>query len=295
VEFKAQTIWIQFAVAFGVSGLLLTVVFWSWHPPVGIYIGILALLGVCVPLIRGDKVGPREKALWTAVMFMLVLFEIKSIYQDRNEHDKQQAEARKEQLKGFETIGDGIQAAITKSDEQFAATMRSTDVLIANSRQNLDEIIGGTSYIVVTPILVPINGENEFRLGAHVIGEHRVSDARISLQDLPQPKVDPSQDFQNVVQGKKELVIFNGVVDPFSMQTLNRTILPSSAEVSSYGVSVYARNGSTMELLYVRFNSEMKRWEYSWMIGRVIRAKTKFTTKLINKQDWTVDVPFQIR
>ena len=78
---------------------------WSWYPPVGVFIGILALLGVIVPLLRDlGKIGPRERAVWTAVMFALVLLEMKSIYQDRDVHDREQKTARKEQLDQFSKI-----------------------------------------------------------------------------------------------------------------------------------------------------------------------------------------------
>jgi len=50
---------------------------WLWHPPIGVWIGILGLLGVIVPLIRDlTKIGRREKAAWTFVMFALLLLEI---------------------------------------------------------------------------------------------------------------------------------------------------------------------------------------------------------------------------
>jgi hypothetical protein len=87
---------------------------WQSYPPVGIYIAILGLFGVLVPLLRDiSKIGRREKAAWTALMFILLGLEIKSLYQDRNAHDFQQAEARKEQLREFSVIADGINTSIS--------------------------------------------------------------------------------------------------------------------------------------------------------------------------------------
>jgi hypothetical protein len=109
---------------------------WSWHPPVGIYISILALLGVLVPLFRDwGEIGKREKAVWTAVMFLLVILEIKSIYQDRNEHDREQADARKEQLANFGTIANGINNSITASQTQFQATMDRLQTAVKSSEE----------------------------------------------------------------------------------------------------------------------------------------------------------------
>ncbi len=109
---------------------------WSWHPPVGVYISILAVLGVLVPLFRDwGEIGKREKALWTAVMFLLVILEIKSIYQDRNEHDREQAEAQKEQLANFHTIANGINSSITASQSQFQVTMDRLQTAVKSSEE----------------------------------------------------------------------------------------------------------------------------------------------------------------
>jgi hypothetical protein len=37
---------------------------WVWHPPVGVFIGVLAVLWVIVPLYRDlGKIGKLEKAV----------------------------------------------------------------------------------------------------------------------------------------------------------------------------------------------------------------------------------------
>jgi hypothetical protein len=84
---------------------------WQWHPLVGVCIAALGLLGVLVPLIR-EKIGRREKAAWTLLLLALLLYEIKSVYQDRNEHDREQAALRTEQLAEFNRIADGMERSI---------------------------------------------------------------------------------------------------------------------------------------------------------------------------------------
>ena len=120
---------------------------WSLHPPVGVYIAILALLGVIVPLVRDiTKIGKREKALWTLIMFVLVLLEIKSIYQDRNEHEAQAAQDRTEQIEHFEKIASGIDATIANSDQQFQATMSRSGVILGGVTENLRTLTGNDSF-----------------------------------------------------------------------------------------------------------------------------------------------------
>jgi hypothetical protein len=103
---------------------------WAWHPPVGVWIGILGFLGVLVALIRDlSKIGRREKAAWVFVMFALLMLEIKSVYQDRNEHDQQQEEAREKEERSFRVIADGITGAMERSDQNFQATMQQSGLL----------------------------------------------------------------------------------------------------------------------------------------------------------------------
>jgi hypothetical protein len=116
---------------------------WAWHPPVGVYIGILGFLGVLAALIRDPtKIGRREKAAWVFVMFTLLLLEIKSVYQDRNEHDKEQAEARRRETDSFATIAEGINHTIEMSAQQFDATMKRSDSVISLQRQSLNDLAG---------------------------------------------------------------------------------------------------------------------------------------------------------
>jgi hypothetical protein len=115
---------------------------WAWYPPIGVYIAVLAFLGVLVPFFRDiSKIGKREKAVWTAIMFLLVFLEIKSIYQDRNTHENEQSNAREEQLKEFQTIADGIDRSLINSQQQFNATMGRINTTLATSERTLRNTI----------------------------------------------------------------------------------------------------------------------------------------------------------
>jgi hypothetical protein len=131
----------------------------QWYPPVGVFIAILAFLGVLVPLFRDlSKIGKREKAIWTAIVFALVLLEIRSIYLDRADHDQKESDARKVQLEGFETIGNGIKEAIDKSDRNFSTTMVKENAVLDTtkeiaevSQRNLASISGKDSFPCIVP------------------------------------------------------------------------------------------------------------------------------------------------
>ena len=124
---------------------------WAWHPPVGVWIGILGFLGVLVALIRDlTRIGRREKAAWVFVMFALLMLEIKSVYQDRNEHDQQQAEAREREANSFESIAEGIEGAIRQSQLDFEATMRKSDAIMGRVGDSIKSQTGGDSFAYIT-------------------------------------------------------------------------------------------------------------------------------------------------
>jgi hypothetical protein len=112
---------------------------WEWHPPVGVYIGILGLLAVVVPLVR-EKAGKKERAAWTALMFTLLLLEIKSIYQDRDEHQQQFASTLAAMKQVFNEITGGDSYVYFKIDDKL-------DVVYGPSETEVEDIPKGYLYI----------------------------------------------------------------------------------------------------------------------------------------------------
>jgi hypothetical protein len=110
----------------------------DWNPPVGVFIAILGLLGVIVPLIRPlETMGKREKAIWTCIAFVLLVVELRIIYQDRAHHDKDQAEARAQEERNFKTIANGLQQSINQSKEDFDTTIGKIKPILEASETTL--------------------------------------------------------------------------------------------------------------------------------------------------------------
>ena len=120
---------------------------WQWHPPIGVFIALLAVVGVLVPWFRGGETGRGEKAFWTFLMFLFVGLEIRTIYLDQTQHDREQALARCQQLESFQRIANGIDTAISNSSAQFEATM-------SKFKETINNETGGDSYVVFTPGLI---------------------------------------------------------------------------------------------------------------------------------------------
>ena len=145
------------------------------------FISILAVLGVLVPLFRSwEKIGRGEKAIWTLLMFLFVGLEIRTLYLDRDEHDRDQAQARCEQLESFKQIATTLGTAITTSQTQFNATMEkfSSDELIR--QQQFDATMRAFSHTEST---------NQVRFDKLINHEEKIAD---SLNGALSPGNDPA-------------------------------------------------------------------------------------------------------
>jgi len=95
-------------------------------------------------------------------MFALLLLELKSVYQERNEHDRDQASARAQETENFRKIATSLQTAIEENErefnriinqqsDQFDSTMRETRLVLQSSNQSLNVMTGSGSYFYLMP------------------------------------------------------------------------------------------------------------------------------------------------
>ena len=118
-----------------------------WHLSIGMFIGVLGFLGVVVPLAR-ERMGRKEKAMWTAMLAVLLYFELRSIHLDQVQHDREQAFAHCEQLQSFNQIATALSTSIKDSQQQFDATMGKINGVA-------DNLSGGRSFAYMVPEPVP--------------------------------------------------------------------------------------------------------------------------------------------
>jgi hypothetical protein len=160
---------------------------WSWYPPVGVFIAILGLLGVIVPLVR-EHIGRREKAIWTVVMFALVLLEIRSIYLDRAAHEQSENEARQLQLDNFNQIGQGIRESISKSDEHFDESLKESARQFSTTVGRIEEsakiTTGGDSYCIAIFNYRSSEDQNDGYLLVYQVGNYPLHDVNMRIVDL---------------------------------------------------------------------------------------------------------------
>jgi hypothetical protein len=155
---------------------------WQWHPPVGSWIAVLAFLGVVVPwLFRPpEEMGRGEKAIWTLLMLAFFGLELRTLYLDRDEHDREQAHAECEQLERFGKIADKLEDSIAASRQQFGATM---------NQFTLDEQARQKEFDATMRAFSHTESANQVRFDKLINHEEQIAD---SLNGVLSPGNDPT-------------------------------------------------------------------------------------------------------
>jgi hypothetical protein len=233
----------------------LLVKMWGWYPPVGVFIGVLGLLGIVVPLFRDiAKIGKWERALWTFVFFALVLLELRSIYHDRDKHDEEQAKASAEQLEGFQKVGKDIERAIAESNRNFNTTIGRTNAILEN-------ITGGISF----PYAVPQVAVVPMPLIVWDKGNNQLSGVSIKIGRMSDPIPKWGNDLLSP--------IFLGTIAPHDSSPvpgyrLTPTI-DSSSQEDQYWIWLSAQNGTVYETLSFRKSKRDARyWAFKLRVDR---------------------------
>jgi hypothetical protein len=257
---------------------------WEWHPPVGAFIAILAVLGVLVPLFREwGKIRKLEKALWTVLMFALVGLELRTLYLDRDEHDREQAHERCTQKQSFEAIASGLETSIRNSEGQYASTvshvddvLKTTQAVAGLAKTDLANITGGDAFAYVYPSR-PEEGNDLVTLNVHNDGAQVLSGVVVTIRRVisgsPEPEVgDNSIEFE----GKPAINI--GSLAPHEGRLVpGETFRPITGVDGTgiYHVWVNAQNPGTSENLYFRRSKNGLGWSYMLKAWKVATGKKK--------------------
>ena len=262
------------------------------HPPVGIFIGLLGLLGVVVPLVRKlETMGRWEKAGWTLIMFVLMGLELRSIDRDRADNEMKQAAARTELLTNFQKIANGITSEITTSKTGFDATMKRSDTILNGIDENIKIANGGDSYAYV--VMSPINGGFD----VYVIqdGNYHLLDAVVSVIDLD--KFEAAVKTGQIFDRRRYEVVNTSMPLLYRGRALVVGTLPlDGGDYKRYNSTIFARNGVFSEL------SRLKRVGDTWKSAFVVsvsyyngkkgiaceKIDKEFPHELVeNDKDWT--------
>jgi hypothetical protein len=108
--------------------VLICVVFWAHLPPPGWSVAILAFAAAAMS-VHGDIRG-WQKAVWMALLGILLIVELRSISRERAESQKQFDDARKQLNIDFAATAFGLQTAING----IQTTLRTADQTLQQTR-----------------------------------------------------------------------------------------------------------------------------------------------------------------
>jgi hypothetical protein len=130
---------------------------WQWHPPVGILVALLGVIGVLVPWLRDPK-HKHERAFWAFAMIALTAVELWSIRRDQIERNEAQTAALCGEKQQFQGVLSGLQSGIETSRQQYASTIQQVNSallqargLSRSARNALYAVTGGDSFASITP------------------------------------------------------------------------------------------------------------------------------------------------
>ena len=273
---------------------------WQLHPPVGTYIAILALLGVLVPLFREwGKIGPREKAVWSTAMFALLLLELRTLYLDRDEHDRQQEYAQCQQLHSFQAIADTLKTSIGIAQGQYRTTIKHVDGVLKTTQEvagvakkNLDAVTGGDSFGYVIPsrtergaqiaMLVHNDGNQPLMVQVRLLHLYNTCATWGELTDC-------AEHFDT-----QTLFLDVGAVAPHTRTRVPFSLPPPPPQGDLYMIQVKGQNGTAIEHIWLRPSSAESGTAYRFQVEWPVTGKSKkgdrlaagVMVRMLMKKDW---------
>ena len=232
---------------------------WSTHhPPIGTFIALLALIGVLIPWFRvQDKIKHLERVVWILLMCALAIFEIRTLYSDRREHDEDDAYRTCIDLNRYKEVTNRVQTAIDNGRNQFQATMRQEKGILSLTKENVENMIGvGTFPYIVPQTFAGVTEAIPLYMWAH--GNHLLNGVTYTIRKFEESGL------------VKYPPVDVGVLHPGWGRELKTTITPKPGKdgTDGYMIDIYTQSGSFQESLGFRRSTRGNvPWAYRYMVS----------------------------
>ncbi len=179
-------------------------------------------------------------------MFLFVGLELRTIYLDAAQHDREQALARCQQLESFQKIAGTLEQAIAQSQKQFAVTMGEEGKIFGTARSNLDAVTGGDTFVEFD--VAPNMGQGNpptYPMSVFIVGKYPIRNLAAEIQ-----KVEPQRDEASIYRQ----------IQSMHMLPISGDVLPGAHFVSErlgvgkYGIGIWAANGVSNEELELKLD-----------------------------------------
>jgi hypothetical protein len=217
------------------------------RPPIGVYIAVLAALAVVVTIWPPES--NLGKAAWLAAFFALTGLEIATLYQERTENQKQQAEARRKEAEAFQSIADGITASMTSNQSAFDATMRRMRGLAQLSKEDISEATGEDSFCYVD---MGGWGSSQGVLIANIVqkGRYPLSHVDVAITDLE--ALHEALKSGNIGDARRGFPTIDFLTRVSLWRPLATYSIDATVDSRSFNIEMFARNGAFTELFRIR-------------------------------------------
>jgi len=242
------------------------------HPPVGLYIGVLAFVAAIVTIWPPER--PWSKAVWLLVFGAFLVLEITTLYQQRHDDEVTADANRKNEDDRFANVLDQNQA-------DFAATMSDMESVLSKQDKTLLQTMGGPAFPLFLPVYPAVSSPSGIVLPVKVINS-------VSTRGTPQrplPLVDVSVDISIEPRNGNIQEAANSM---FHSPHYNLgTILPGVFETTiqllpgrSYNLIITTRRGFFREMINLE-SGQITNW---CMYQRIERSRT-IEERLVDRGD----------
>lgn len=240
--------WVQRTLQFivGVGSI------WYWfHIPLpGKALLVLTIVAIIMSL---TEITTFQRLVWLFLVIALAFLENKAIDKDRSDFVVTQQKFSNDQKQHFDDIGAGIKLSIQQSQDQFQATMKSTDALLTESKENIDAITGGKTFCYVSALTV---GQDEAALAIATVGTSPLHDVNIDAVDL---------DMERDLMAKNQPLTF----DTIQHFTTSYPAIPFLASTSAHWLTKMSLSAVEKRNLHFTFFSMNGVWGETLNLRRV--------------------------
>jgi hypothetical protein len=237
---------------------------WPLIPTTAIgFLGFLAVV-VAVRAVTPEHFSWGERIVYILIAFALFAVEMRAIYKDRDEHDREQAAIRTSEDDARRKETDAF-AELIKEGRGLLSSVKEIDAL---AKKSLEDITGGKSFAIITPQVW--TAETTIPLSIRNFGEQTLTGVEVTIygeQENPDKYfVDP-------------IVIKVGTLHGGAMRLLKETIVPRDGHRNSYQLHISAQNFTVVEYLTFRRGKKLP-WDFSYQVTRqFVKSRTKKETK----------------
>jgi hypothetical protein len=182
------------------------------------------------------------------------------------------------------------QNELTMTQGQLAAANAKLGALEKLVQLTEDQITGGNGFPLAIILWDFPDKDGSFPLQVTVQGNAPLNDMNYSVTEglYKRPSL---QEVQQMTQQSIAIIYghssspekYFGLLNPHVLVPLGHVIRPQTTGVSTYRIGFRTRNRSVQETLDVRFNAELKIWQYRYVIKS---EDTRDPNKILARQDW---------